>query len=227
MAVIPRNDILYKKALKLRKSGKSYNQISKKLRIPKSTISNWLSDKKWSETIKIQLADKNKLKNSNFLVKLNALKHLSTLKRHDEYKKKARLEYDKLKHNKLFLAGLSIYWGEGEKTNSGRVSLVNSDDRMLKVVINFYRKTLKIPEDKLRAALFIYKDIDENKAIKYWSKILNVNKKNFVKTQILPSRSKLTQNKVSNGMCNIYFSNTETNVKIREWISLLANDMRD
>lgn len=227
MFVTPRQEDVYKKVLKLRKSGKSYSQISKNLNIPKSTISNWLFGKKWSETIKMQLVEKSRLKNSNYLIKFNALKHISTLKRHNKYKNQARKEYSKLKQNKLFLIGLSVYWGEGEKTDSGRVSLVNSDERMLKVIINFYRKILKVPEEKLRAALFIYKDINEYKAKKYWSKILNLSKENFVKTQILPSRSRLTHNKVTHGMCNIYFSNTETNVKIREWISLLANDMRD
>ena len=227
MFVTPRRRTTYKKVIKLRKSGKSFNQISEILKIPKSTISNWLSDKKWSETIKIQLTDKSRIKNSNYLIKINALKHIEALKRHNDYRKAARVEYFRLKQNKLFLTGISIYWGEGEKTNSGRVSLVNSDERMLKVMINFYRKILKVPEEKLRGALFIYDDIKEKTALDYWSRALRINKKNFVKTQILPSRSKLTHNKVVNGMCNIYFSNTETNVKIREGISMIASDMRD
>lgn len=227
MDVTPRQETLYKQVLKLRRAGRSYNQINKGLNIAKSTISNWLTNKKWSETIKIQLANKSKIKNSNYLIKINSLKHVDALKRHDKFRAEARLEYSKLKKNKLFLTGLAIYWGEGEKTDNGRVSLVNSDANMLKVIINFYRKTLKIPEEKLRAALFIYKDINEKNALKFWSKILKINKKNFIKTQILPSRSKLTRNKVTNGMCNIYFSNTEINVKIREWINMLAYDMRD
>jgi transposase len=180
MSANPRRLTLYKKVLQLRKAGKSYNQISKKFNIAKSTLSDWLSDKKWSETIKLQLANKTRIKNSNYLIKINALRHFNALRRHEEYRKKARLEYVKLKQNKLFLTGLSIYWGEGEKTDSGRVSLVNSDERMLKVIINFYRKALKIPEEKLRAALFIYNDIDEKKALKYWSKSLKISKNNFV-----------------------------------------------
>jgi len=227
MKTIPRDESIFKQVIKLRKLGKSYNQVSKTLGVAKSTISTWLTHEKWSETIKIQLINNSKIKSSNYLRKINTLKHIDALKRHDRFRLEARLEYSKLRKNKLFLTGLAIYWGEGEKTDSGRVSLVNSDANMLRVIVNFYRKILKVPEEKLRAALFIYQDIDEKKALTYWSRLLRINKKNFIKTQILPSKSKLTKRKVVNGMCNIYFSNTKINVKIRERINMLANDMRD
>ncbi|MFZ6035189.1 MAG: hypothetical protein ACOYUB_03525 [Patescibacteria group bacterium] len=217
----------YNKVLKLRKFGDSFNLISKKLRIPKSTISYWLSGNKLSESIKLQLIQKNKIRSSNYLTKVNAFKHSIALKRHESYRKEAQLEFIKLRKNKLFLTGLAIYWGEGEKTESGRVSVVNSDTEMLKVMINFYRKILKIQEEKLRAALFIYKDIKEKDAIAFWAKALKISTNSFIKTQILPSRSKLTKSRVAYGMCNIYFSNTKINVKIREWVSLLAKEMRD
>ncbi len=227
MSVNPKRLSLYQKVLRLRKKGMSYNRIGKKCNRSKSTLCDWLSNKKWSEIIKLQLIDQSRIKNSNYLRKINALKHANALRRYEKYRKEARLEYDILKKDKLFLTGLSIYWGEGEKTDSGRVSLVNSDERMLKVIIKFYRKTLKIPEVKLRAALFIYGDINEKNALRFWSKNLKISENNFIKTQILPSRSKLTQHKVTNGMCNIYFSNTELSVKIRTWIDMLAKEMRD
>ncbi|MBI5358579.1 hypothetical protein HZB69_03070 [Candidatus Amesbacteria bacterium] len=81
-----------------------------------------------------------------------------------------------------------------------------------------------IPEEKLRAAIFIYSDIDANKALEYWSDQIKLSKKQFIKTQILPSHSKLTQRRTLYGMCNVYFSSTEFNVKMRGWIDLLAND---
>jgi len=45
-------------AIKLRKQGKSYNKISGELKIPKSTLSDWFSDIKWSEDIKKELTRK-------------------------------------------------------------------------------------------------------------------------------------------------------------------------
>lgn len=222
-----RNAELFAKAESLRKIGKSYLEISKALSVPKSTLSNWFSMKKWSQSIKFQLTEKNKDRSRNYIIQINKLRRLQTLQRHEKYREEARLEYKKMKADHLFLSGLSIYWGEGEKAGKGRVSVINSSVEMLQVVVNFYRQTLKIPENKLRGAIFIYGDHDVNKALDYWSMKLKVPKAQFIKTQILPTRSNLTKNKVKNGMCNLYFSSTELNIKISEWIKLLALEMRD
>jgi hypothetical protein len=124
------------------------------------------------------------------------------------------------------LVGASIYWGEGEKANQGRVSVINTDPEMLETVANFYKKCLAIPNDKLRIALYIYEDIKKSEATKFWSKKLKVPRSQFIKTQVLKSRSRLTQRKSEYGICNLYFSSTELSIKIREWIKLLGSEMR-
>lgn len=220
------NKILFNKAEELRKIGKSYSEIKKRLGVSKSTLSCWFSDKEWSKSVKIQLSNKYKNKNTNRLIRINRLRKLETIKRHNYYRQQAGKEYQKLKANPLFIAGLSIYWGEGEKIEKGRVAVINTDTEMLQVIVNFYRRILNVPEEKLRAAIFIYKDTSEKKALKYWSEKVGISKKRFIKTQVLPSRSTLTKNKVLKGMCNVYFCSTETNIKINEWIRLLASDMR-
>ena len=209
----------------LRKQGNSYSVITKTLGVPKSTLSNWFSNKKWSRSITSQLNDKYKEKNTNRLVQINRGKRLLTLARHNRYRQEASGEYKKLKTNPLFLTGLSIYWGEGDKSENGRVAVVNTDAGMLEVVVKFYTQVLKVPESKLRAAVFIYKDINENSALEYWSIKTKIPKAQFIKTQVLPSKN-LVKRKVVNGICNVYFSSTELNIKINEWIRLLASEMR-
>ncbi len=221
-----RNKELYKRAEALRKNGKSYSEVSETLHLAESTISSWFSGKKWSESIKAQLIEKHKEESRNQLIRLNALKRIGTLKRHESYRKEAKLEYEKMKNNRLFIAGLSIYWGEGAKRGIGTVSVINTESDMLQVAVNFYRKILKVPEPKLRAALFLYQDINERKALDYWSKKVKIPKKQFIKTQKLQSRSVLTKRRSINGICNVYFSDTKLNIKIREWIQLLASEMR-
>ncbi|MFH1611721.1 MAG: hypothetical protein ABH887_00400 [bacterium] len=48
-------------AIKLRKQGLSYLNISKKLDIPKSTLSCWFRDLDWSKKIKKDLSKKNNI----------------------------------------------------------------------------------------------------------------------------------------------------------------------
>ena len=157
---------------------------------------------------------------------LNKIRLEHKVIRDEKYLREARMVYEENKNNPLFVAGISLYWGEGEKVNKGRVSLINTDSGLLQVEINFFRKILKIPESKLRAAVFIYSDIDESAALNYWSNEIRLPRDQFIKTQILPSRSILTKRKVTNGICNIYYSSVEFSIKMKEWIKLLANEMR-
>jgi|SRR3989344_1154520 len=216
----------YRKAEKLRKSGKSYRDIQKELGIAKSTLSLWFSNKKWSDDVKYDLVKINKEKSKIHIRLLNQIRSLRKSERDKRYQMEAGEMYEENRNNPLFIAGISIYWGEGEKVNKGRVSIINTDVNLLKLAINFYRKILEVPEPKLRAAIFIYNDIDGTDALDYWSKEINLPKNQFIKTQILPSRSTLTKRRIHNGICSVYFSSVESSIKIKEWISLLASDKR-
>ena len=210
------------RATELRKLGKSYSEINKELNIPKSTLSNWFSDKKWSQSISRQLAREWSKIHTNRLIKINKSRKLKTLDRYRKYRKEAEVSFNKLKKNPLFLIGLSLYWGEGEKIDNGRVGLINTDVALLKIILKFYRKILKVPEEKLRAAIFIYKDNNKEESLKFWSTNLQIARDQFIKTQVLPSRAKITKRKLRHGICNVYFSSTEMNIKIRHWVNLLA-----
>jgi len=221
-----KNISLFSKAVSLRKEGKSYLEISTLLHVPKSTLCSWFHTLHWSQGIRNDLVEKNRCVNTQRIIRLNKARRSTTLARHDDYRREAQREYISMKKDPLFLIGISLYWGEGEKTNSGRVSVINSDDKMLKVIVSFYRNVLHISNEKLRAALFLYKDLNEQEMLQYWSEVIQLPISQFIKTQILRSRSVLTKRKVNNGMCTVYFSDTKLTIKIREWIRLLSQDVR-
>jgi|SRR3989344_8988530 len=219
--MIRQKDLLVK-ATKLRRLGKSYLQISQKLGVPKSTLSFWFSKNKWSQQLSRKLILKKREEDTNRLIKINKKRHILTLIRYDRFRTEATKSFPALSKNPLFLIGLSLYWGEGEKRDSGRVSVINTDVSLMKTVVNFYRKILKVSEDKLRVGLFIYADIDQDKAINFWARNLKISKKQFIKVQILPSRAKITKRKVKYGVCSVYLASTELNIKMRHWIYLLS-----
>jgi hypothetical protein len=216
----------YNQALKLRKAGASYSRIKLKLGIPKSTLSTWFSKLDWSQVITKQLNEKHLAANRNRILQINSSKRLATINRHNAYRREAQDEFNKLLENPLFIFGLGLYWGEGEKAANGRVSLINSDTRMVKTIKHFYVRVLKIPTFRLRAGLFIYEDHCPTETLTYWSKALKLPRKQFIKIQTLPSRSK-TDKKVRYGMCSLYFSSVELHIKMMEWIDLLAKHMRE
>lgn len=226
MIRLVRNLDLFKQVERSRKLGNSYSQLRSEFGISKSTLSSWFSKTKWSSEIKTRLVVKNRQQSRLHIIFLNKIRLEHKIIRDEKYRQEARAMYEENKDNPLFIMGVSLYWGEGEKVNKGRVSIINTDPGLLQVEINFFRKILKIPEPKLRAAVFIYSDIDENTALDYWSSEIRLPRSQFIKTQILPSRSRLTKRKITNGICNIYFSSVEYSIKMKEWIKLLANEMR-
>lgn len=214
--------VKYKQAEVLRKKRNSYLSISIKLGIPKSTISNWFSKESWSNEIKSDLnCLRLKVAKKNLLA-ANLARSKNQLARRREYLIEAKLEFNQLIKNPLFLIGLGIYWGEGDKTNNGRVAVINTDPELLRIMVSFYRQCLGISNNDLRIGLFIYKDIDKEEIIKFWSGILKIPEQQFIKIQTLKSRSKLTKNKSKFGICSLYFSSTKFSVKIHEWIRLMS-----
>ena len=212
----------YHLALKLRRSGYSYNYISKTINVPKSTLSGWFSRYDWSKVL-TKTHNCERLKKFDLSPANNARRE-NDQKRHAAYTYEAQRQFEDLKTNPLFNLGLGIYWGEGDKTNNGRVAVINSDPNLIKTAVNFYENCLRIPKDKLRIGLFLYPDLDKKTIINFWAKYLEIPRKQFIKIQLLPSRSNLTKRKLQHGICSVYFSSTELSIKIHTWIDMLSRD---
>ena len=219
-----KNIIIFRKAVELRRSGNSYSEIKAELGVAKSTLSDWFNNKPWSDSIKKSLNDKYLPKNRNRIVLMNKSRALKKVKRDSRYLREANTQYNKMKKVPLFVAGLMIYWGEGEKFGTGRIAVINTDAKMMQVMINFIIFILKVPKDKIRAGLFVYEDLDAMSVQKYWSNALGLPNHQFIKTHILVSRARPGKKKSAYGMCTIYVCSTELKIKIMKWIELFSLD---
>ncbi|MDD3487213.1 MAG: helix-turn-helix domain containing protein [Candidatus Moranbacteria bacterium] len=210
-------------AIKLRRAKKSYRQIAEILGVSKSTVSYWLRDIDWSKNIQRQLTKRAKE------ISRKRLKHLNNLKKikwHNFYKKsekEAKDDFEKLKHNKIFLLGLALYWGEGDKNfSNGIVRVGNIDSDLLRIFKRFLVEVCKISEDKLKINIIVYPDLDQGNCIDYWSKRLDINKNNVYKPVIIDGRHKTR--KVSYGVCSIQLGNKYLKKKILIWLDLLSRE---
>ena len=215
----------YQLALELRRNGKSYAEIEKQLHVSKSTLSNWFSKEEWSQNIVTVLNSQRKIDVREKVLLMNTARKKNLESKYRLIKEQAIKEFELLKTNPLFLIGLSLYWGEGDKVYNGRVALINSDPALLKVIRKFYVEVLNIDCDKLRVGMFIYPDHSEKQLKDYWSKELEIPSNQFIKTQILESKAKLTKRKTLYGVCSLYFSSTEVSIRIHEWIKLLSTEI--
>ncbi len=209
-------------AVKLRKLGKSYNDIQQFMHIPKSTLSGWFAKESWSQEIKKKLKDKTNISGSialRSLAKVRAGK-LASLYKHAQAE--ALREFHKLKHHPLFIAGLSLYWGEGNKATPGLVFLANSDPGMIKVFYLFLKFVCGVTEEKIRVYLHIYPDLNEETCKKYWIAKTGLSRYNFNSSVVIKGRH--VKRRLEYGVCNIGTSSTYLKSKVFTWLDLLSKE---
>ncbi|MFA5208174.1 MAG: helix-turn-helix domain-containing protein [Candidatus Paceibacterota bacterium] len=188
-------------ALEMRKRGLSYGQIKEALGLSKSTLSNWLKDYPLSEE-RIRELRNNEQKIERFR---------ETMKR----KKEARLnifyceEKSKLfpiNKRELYLAGLFLYWGEGAKSQTAnKLTISNTDPAMIKFFIYWLEKSLDVSRDKMKVQLQLYSDMIIGEEVDFWSKILKLDKQQFIKPYIKDNLFSKINHKggFGHGTCNL------------------------
>jgi hypothetical protein len=104
--------------------------------------------------------------------------------------------------------GIGLYWGEGNKRDKYAVRLGNTDARLIKKFIEFLQKSYDIKKDKLRFGLQIFNDVDPQRAIAYWIRVLDIRAGQFQKPTISSVRGPGTyKNKSTHGVMTVYFNN--------------------
>jgi len=220
-------------AINLRKAGQSYLQISQALKVPKSTLSYWLENIKISKQAQEKISKRAYSKSVEALIKRNKNQTVvAGLKAQDILKKSAE-EAKKLATDKLFVAGVSLYWAEGYKKGAygskyKGVDFTNSDPEMIKVMMNFFRKICKIKENKFRLLLMAHPNINIKKTISFWSNITKLPRSQFTKTQTAISKSskfKRPINSLLYGTIHIRIYDVVMFYKIIGWINGLKNNL--
>jgi hypothetical protein len=204
------------KVFALRKRGWSYNLIHKKLGVPISTLSNWLSEISWSKTIRKDLTQKAFLKVYPQLQAMNQTRMLKWEKWREEARQEAKRDFGSLSQDQLFIAGVVIYWGEGDKNPKNPVRVSNTDPHMIRVFVKFLRTTCALPEDKVKAHLVLYPDLNELICKKYWSSLIGIHKTLFYKTQFIQGRHKTRR--LGYGICTVEVSSRQLKEKMLIWI---------
>lgn len=210
------------KALILRKSGKSYNQIAEELSLSKSTISEWLKNEAWSNKIKTSLSKKVIQISRERILKLNAGRRDKLLQSYACARIEAQDEFRKLRRNPLFLIGVSIYWGEGYKgEKNGAIKVGNTDPKMLLVFVDFLQKICKVPKSRIKAWMLLYPDNSIEESLNFWSKQINIEKQNFYKSTVIEGRHK--SRRLPHGVCTVGITNKYIKTKLLEWIKFLPS----
>lgn len=205
------------RAIDLRKEGKSYNEISAELGMSNSTLSKWFYGLDFLEDIKSSLIKRNILESTERMRTLNKVRGVGLEAVYEIAEKEALDDLIEYKNNPLFLSAISLYWGEGDKLSRNQTRLTNTDPQMIRIFMEFLTVICKVPKSKIRLALFIYSDLDDDECKKFWGEVTKITA--FHKTQVLPSRHKTKR--LPYGVCTVIVSNTILKKKMNIWIDQL------
>ncbi len=223
-----------KEALELRKSGLSYNQISDRLNIPKSTLSTWLKNIYLSEKSQSKLNTHIYSTRIIKLIERNRKKTEVAQKKHENIRKIAKHEAKKLEKNPLFLTGLALYWGEGYKKGSQgskwkSIDFANSDPEMIKVMMKFFLKFLPITKNDIKVQLMLHNPDTDIESIVFWKNITGLDDKNFFKTSHAISKSSKNKsvNLLQYGTIHIRINNVTLFFKLMGWIDFIKEKFKN
>jgi transcriptional regulator with XRE-family HTH domain len=176
---------------KLRKKGLSMKEIAAKIKVSKGSVSRWCSDiqltKKQIEKLHKQMVCGSY---KGRMIGVEIQKERKRI-RIEECLLKAKKDIPSISKKELFIAGLSLYWGEGSKKSPG-VRFYNSDPIVIKFIMHWFRNILKIQDEDFLMYVTINKIHKKrlNDVNKYWSEVTSVPIEQFRKPILIKSKNK-------------------------------------
>lgn len=217
-------------ALKLRISGRSYNQINKALGVPKSTLSGWFTGLVISDEARKRIETRARKKSLAGLVRRNKNQTRLAQLRARETRKTAAREVRPLSNKTILILGAALYWAEGYKkpiVRNGKilthhaVSLTNSDPALVRAFLKFLREYCGVPEEKIKAGIRIFPHQNRVHIERYWQQLTSIKLENFQKSRHTISRSSLGKkpfNQLPHGVIQVQVNDTKLYHRIMGYI---------
>jgi transcriptional regulator with XRE-family HTH domain len=212
------------RAIKLRKQGKTYNEIKKALNISKSTLSNWLSSYPLSQQQLSLLKNETDKNRSLGIEKTIITKQRKREKRLEKLYENEKKRWLLLNSRELELAGLFLYWGEGKKNLKSALAINNTDPQVVKFALRWMTEALNVPKSKIKIELHLYSDMNALKEISFWGKQLGIAKNQFYRPYIKQStRININQKGFGHGTCGVMVNDVRLKEKVIMGIKAIAD----
>ncbi len=203
------------KAIKLRKEGYSYREISSVLNIAKSTLSVWFKEYSDLDVVKMVNITKNTENSKLRIVEINKKRREVLLLEYSEIENNALLFYENYKKDLLFVSGLSLYIGCGDNKSKSHIRIVNINWKIHLIFIKFCQKYLKYSKERICLEIIAYNDLDHKTIESFWKDKLQLTK--VYKTQFVERKSR---NKLQYGTGMTIINDTKAKLILLKWIDL-------
>jgi transposase len=168
-------------ALRLRRKGFSIKEIAKQLHVSTGSVSLWCQEVTLTSSQQAVLKRKQNLAGQSGRQKgadMNKAKRIQALSLAES---QAERDISTVTQQELFYLGLGIYWGEGVKSRTGQAAVVNSDPRILQVMMRWFMECLSVEKSDFRPYVYIsiiHRD-RENIIMQYWENVLGLPRNQF------------------------------------------------
>jgi hypothetical protein len=206
------SDEKIKRLKELRRTGHSINEIVSDLSIPKTTVWHHIKkvavDQQYVSLLRSKIGGSRRRKEKK-------------LKIAEELAKKMLNSPDR----EYLIILAMLYWAEGCK---GAFNFVNSDGRMVDLYVKILVKIFGIEKERIVPTMRIYSQMDKNKCLDYWSKIVGLPKDRFFVRIDDGGKESSTKH----GMCRITIKKGSDTLKLvlsliqqfcDQWIKTLQN----
>ncbi|MEK7092686.1 MAG: hypothetical protein AAB907_03605 [Patescibacteria group bacterium] len=222
--------LVIKKVQDLRKTGKTYREITQllNLRVAKSTLSEWskrvILPKDYLQ--KISKLNKNNLKKARIIaLNSNRIKREHFLNSLDQINLPLSSMVDNIFIAKIALAMLCI--GEASKSGS-RTSfyLGNSDPRIVILFLALLKKCFDFKSEKVRCTVQCRADQNTEELERFWSEIVKIPRKQFYKSRIDPRTvGKPTKKIHYKGVLRVEYFDTKVRLELESLANLVYNHL--
>ncbi len=200
----------------LRRLGFSYGEIMELVPVKKSTLATWCRD--------VALTDEQIAAIKERRAPLPGIPRNTNRKRLAEIAELrfvARQLVPDLISDSMWVAGLVLYWAEGNKSRS-RIGMANTDPRVLRLFIRWIRTYVE-PQAEFGLHLHLHEGNDEAAARKYWSSETGLDSAKFIKSFIKPRGTGHRKNHLEHGVCTVRMRRPADAWNIvMEWIDAVA-----
>lgn len=201
----------------LRQLGWSYGEIRYLVPVPKATLSGWCRDVRLTRA---QVA---------------AIRARTTSARGvpRDTQPRRRAEVQRIRadartfargrlKDPLFVAGTTMYWGEGAKTKK-LLAVSNADAAALRLFIAWAR-AFHDPAAEFVLSLHLHAGNDEDAARGWWSEALQLGAPAFTKTFVKAAGTGHRKNRLRHGICRVRMRRaTDAWYRTMEWITVVAS----
>jgi transcriptional regulator with XRE-family HTH domain len=210
-----RNIEKHEQVMQLRKRGFTMQEIAKYCDISKSTASKWLKNEVFSAAVTAtnsKRAGADNAKRLRLIAKSRGVERKLRLK---DTQTSALVEFKNYQSNPQFRSGLMAYVAAGDTSEDNKVRLSSTSLFLHRAFIAFALNFLGVEKNKIHIWLLLYKGVNEEKAMKYWSKQVKLPLGQFYKNQYVQNPPKQP---LHFGVGNTIIGSTYHKQKLLTWV---------